>query len=123
MPYRITHDEALGVGVVTYSGLVTKADFAAASAAGFDLQKSRGVLRFLIDFESVEMGATKIDIYNLPSKAYEQGGLDRRTRIAVAMPSGEKLQQAALFYEDASRNRGWNVRVFPDRAAALAWLK
>jgi hypothetical protein len=27
------------------------------------------------------------------------------------------------FYEDACRNRGWNMRIFPDRGRALAWLQ
>ena len=124
MPYRIAHDEATGIVEVTYTGRVTKADFAAASAAAYEFQKSHGILRFLIEIaESAEMAATKVDIYNLPSKAYAQFGLDRRTRIAMLVPGTEALQQAAAFYEDASRNRGWNVRSFPGRSAAMAWLK
>ena len=38
------------------------------------------------------------------------------------LPLDDTAADRIQFFETACRNRGMNVRVFPDRAAALAWL-
>ena len=123
MGYRITHDEADKRVDVTYFGAVTRADFEAASAEAIGLQRTHGIVKFVIAFDGdTRITASKIDIYKLPTEDYGKAKVDRRTRIAVVLPEAEDARNAALFYEDASRNRGWNVRTFADHATAVSWL-
>jgi len=124
MGYRIAHDEAGRRVEVTYSGAVTRADFEAASADAIGMQRAKGILRFVILFDDdARITASKIDIYKLPTEDYGKAKVDRRTRIAVVLPEAGHARNAALFYEDASRNRGWNVRSFADHATAVSWLE
>lgn len=123
MPYRIAHDAAGGFVEVTYHGAVTRADFEAASADSLGFQRTKSVLNFMIAFDDdAKISVSKIDIYKLPTEDYTKARVDRRTRIAVVLPAAEHARNAALFYEDASRNRAWNVRTFEDRATAVSWL-
>ncbi len=54
--------------------------------------------------------------------AFEHLGLPRSLREALVLPPGSMTAADVQFYEDACRNRGWNMRIFPDREHALAWL-
>lgn len=38
------------------------------------------------------------------------------------MPAGTATAEDLAFYETVAHNRGYTVRVFVDRAEALAWL-
>ena len=53
---------------------------------------------------------------------YWQEEFDRRSRVAVILPTAASTLKGALFYETACQNRGWNARVFPDRQSAMDWL-
>ncbi len=52
----------------------------------------------------------------------ETRGLPRTLREALVLTPGLPDPGDARFYEDACRNRGWDIRIFPDRESALAWL-
>ena len=50
---------------------------------------------------------------------------DRTSRGALVLPHPSRTGEVndALFFENVCRNRGWNVRTFPGREEALAWLR
>lgn len=66
--------------------------------------------------------ASFADTYNLAERHYTDEELDRRSRIAVLLPTSASGCEAARFFETVSRNRGWNVRVCLDRQTAVEWL-
>ncbi len=43
-------------------------------------------------------------------------------RQALVVAGGGEMWKDAMFYEDTCRNRGWRVRVFTHRQAAIDWL-
>ena len=53
---------------------------------------------------------------------YVADGLERLSRVALVYPRSPKAKEAARFYETACINRGWNVRLFPERDDAIEWL-
>ena len=53
----------------------------------------------------------------------EGTGAARTLREAIVVPGSTLAAPDVQFYEDACRNRGWNVRLFPDRESAMAWLR
>ena len=122
MPHTLREDAGLGIVEVIFTGTITAQDMRASTAEAIALQKRTGAVNFLLNADGWDLKASLVDIYDLPTKTYWQEDLDRRTRIAVMLPHAASAKQGALFYSDASRNRGWNVRVFDDRAAAVEWL-
>ncbi|HUL94870.1 MAG TPA: hypothetical protein VLT89_02605 [Usitatibacter sp.] len=106
---------------ITYRGLIPAEQLRRVLEEFVALQSAAGVLRVLLDSREHEVASSRGEIVNFP-QAYEALGLDRRTRIAVIPPASPDGRKAATFYETACRNRGWNVRVHPDRDSAIAWL-
>ena len=121
MSFRVTHDGAQGLIEITYMGSISGDDLRTATREAIALQKQGDVLDFLVDAGAWDLKAALVDIYQLPAQYWKEG-VDTRSRIAVILPAHETTRDGARFYEDACRNRGWNVRVLPDRAAALEWL-
>jgi len=53
---------------------------------------------------------------------YEKLGMDKTTRIAVLVSNIETKAEELHFYENVCLNRGWHIRIFTDRDAAIEWL-
>lgn len=122
MPYTITHDTELDLVELTFIGSITGADLKEATTNCSKLQKVTGVRRFLVDGSDWDVVASAVDIYDLPDKQYWNERIQIETRIAVVLPNSARSQEAALFYENACQNRGWNAQVHLDRQSAVDWL-
>jgi hypothetical protein len=123
MPFTVTHDPELGIVELHFTGTISPDDLLQSSSRCFALQKEAAALRYIIDSDTWDLAVSPFDLHALPAREYPRAEIDRRTRIAVVAPTNDKALVNARFYEDACRNRGWNARIVPDRAAALAWLK
>jgi hypothetical protein len=119
----VTHDPSLGIVEVTFTGLLSGNDLREATTACIAIQKRTRATGFLVDMDRADMGASTLDIYDLPDSQYSEESLDIHSRIAVILPASPKAREAALFYEAACRNRGWHAKVLPDRQSAIDWLK
>ena len=122
MPYSVKHDAAQGIVVVTFAEYITGDDLRNVTTVATTFQKQTGVTRFLIDLNECEVTASYADIYELPAEQYSNESVFRNSRIAVILPVSASTQEAAQFYENACRNRGWNVQLCPGRQNALRWL-
>jgi hypothetical protein len=123
VPYSVTHDPSLGIVEVTFTGLLSGADLKKATRACISIQKQTRATGFLVDTGTADLGASTLDIHDLPGKQYGDEDLDIHTRIAVILPTSARTREAALFYEAACRNRGWHAKLLPDRQSAIDWLK
>ena len=122
MPYTVRHNPASGFIEVTFTGLMTGADLREVTTKAISLSKQEATTRFVIDAFAAELAALIYEIYDLPARQYVEEELSRETRAVVILPASEKARAAALFYETACRNRGWDVRTFSERQAAIDWL-
>jgi hypothetical protein len=86
------------------------------------LSKDHDNAGVLVDATEIELTASTFDLYDLPAHQYVVDGIDHRTGVAVVQPKSRKEQEAAQFYETACVNRGWRVRLFPNRDEAIKWL-
>ena len=121
MPYSATYLPDEDVVSIVYEGEVEPADGPGAIAASGELAERHGCRRFLADCSSVSVDVTLFDVLafvEMIVSAPPGPGL----REAVVLPLDATAADRIQFFETACRNRGMNVRVFPDRAAALAWL-
>ena len=78
-------------------------------------------LRLLADCTDLRGGHSVVDLYYTADWIARDPRL-RDLREAVLMPSAGPQVHDGEFWANACGNRGINVRVFTDRAAALAWL-
>jgi hypothetical protein len=104
-----------------YAGVVRPDELERAVLAAVDLAKQSGFFRFYTDLTDMAGGHSVGDLFALIA-AIEQLGLPRTLREAIVISGSALAAPQVQFYEDACRNRGWNIRIFPDRERALAWL-
>jgi len=121
MSWDVVHDPTINVVVVIYTGRTTGDDLRDATSAAILLGKEKGTTKFLVDATALEITASIFDIYELPTKQYEEGA-ERTSRIAVIRPVAPDALDAAKFYEMVCQNRGWFAKLFAGRQSAVSWL-
>jgi hypothetical protein len=104
-----------------YAGVVPPDELERTVRTAVDLARQSGIFRFYTDVSGLTGGHSVGDLFAVIGML-EGLGLPRTLREAIVMSGTVQRAQEVQFYEDACRNRGWNIRIFPDRAAALAWL-
>jgi hypothetical protein len=85
------------------------------------LASERKANRYLGDCTGLEHGGSASDTYAL-TRFYETLPIDRLSKEAIVLPAAEDAERDMRFYETTARNRGFNVRVFRSRQAAIRWL-
>jgi hypothetical protein len=89
--------------------------------AASTLAQSAKQYRFFADCSEMTGGHSVVDLYNLIRK-YETNGISRIMREAVILPKNPEAIPEVQFYETASFNNGYNVRIFTAHEEALSWL-
>ncbi len=82
------------------------------------LLKHHGYRRMLVDTREIEEGPDTLSAFELSSSHRQDLSLQVRLAILVT----PLLEPNARFSENVANNRGFQVRVFLDEAAAIAWL-
>jgi len=122
MPWTVQPDRKLGIVEVNLEGDYTADELRQCTPRAVRLGQEMGINRFLIDASELVVAPPVVDILKLPAGDYTKLGLDRQSRIAITLPANQEARAAAQFYETACLNRGWNVKLLPDRSAATQWL-
>lgn len=121
MPWRIEKLADHGVIEVIYDGMVTPAELHAAFASALAEGTATSCMLFLANLTALQGGHSIVDLYELIGRM-DSAGIDRRMKEAIVMPPVVPEGIDPSFFEDAARNRGFNVRIFRSREDALAWL-
>lgn len=120
-PWQVHWCAGPGCVEIVYAGQVSADELAASVEAALDLARAHGGTRYLTDCSALAGGHSVVDLYRLAERLTARG-LGAGLREAVILPTAVRYAPDATFWRDAGRNRGLEVEVFPDRAAALAWL-
>ena len=121
MPWRVDHDLELGIVHATYSGRVTAAEFKAGTLETIARMAEHRINLLLIDDSELEIAVSTSEIFQMPD-FYEKAHAHRSSRWALVHPPDPEALKHFRFYENVCRNRGWPVKLFSDRQAALDWL-
>jgi hypothetical protein len=119
---RLEYNSGLSFIAVELAGRIDGKDLRRITAEAITLGQQRGCLRYLVNAMNLELAATTFDIYDMPHRQYDELHLDRRTRIALVLPTLLREFEFARFYEIQCTNRGWNVKSFPVTDEAFKWL-
>ena len=122
MQYAVRYYASLGIVEVAYSGLITAPVLRDATTEAVGLQRQHGVTRFLVNLGDGDVRVAPEQLEDLLDQQYRQEEVNRRTRVAIVQPSAATAKQAAAYYVDASRRRGWVAEILADRNAAMDWL-
>ena len=120
--WRLGFNSRLSIIEVVLTARIDGHDLRRMTAEAISLGQQRGCLKYLVDAVNLELVATTFDIYDIPHRQYDELHLDRRTRIALVLPTSLREFEFARFYETQCTNCGWNVKSFPVPEEAFDWL-
>ena len=104
-----------------YIGALAAPELADAIAETTELAKQSGTLLLLGDCTELAGGHSLADLFFFVESVTADGGL-AGVREAILLPELPESTEMVRFWETACLNRGFSVRVFDDRQAALEWL-
>lgn len=122
MAYTLKFNRTLKIVELVFSGRLTAQESREATSKAIALGKEYGDADALVDAMEVELDVSIIDLLDLPERLYVEEEMNRRIRVAVVSPRLPKKQGDVRFYETSCLNRGWQVRLWPNRDDAIEWL-
>lgn len=114
--------EELKIIELVFGEKVTIEEMKTKAREGVELGVQKSTNLFLVDCTHLKKGGTIVQLYSI-GDFYEQLNIEPGTKQAVLLSTDAEPQRDIRFYETATRNRGFDVRVFADRAEAIAWLQ
>ena len=111
-----------GYVMVTVSGTLAVEEVTRMVTAARTLSDGEG-LPILYDMQRAVLGGvSKSDVFWMPRNLpVLKAPWARRVRVALVYPASHG--EDALFWENSFRNLGLDVKAFPQREVALAWLR
>lgn len=122
MAWQVAFDAPRRIVSVTYAGDVSGEEVRACVQKCIDLMRAEDTNLVYTEVGDVNrMDLSTTDVVGLPER-YRTLGLRGPFRQAIVAPAGSGAFDVVAFYETVCLNRGHQVRLFPDRERALAWL-
>jgi len=122
MPWKLEFTDKNRLLKVHYLGKFEAPELRAITLEIVAALMEKQTLRLLLDCHEAHFDVPTVAVYQLP-ELYDARGLSRQVHCAVVLPKDGYHKELFEFYEDVCRNRGYFVQLFPDAAAAVAWLK
>ena len=121
MTWCVDYKSDLGFIQVVYTGLVTLDEFKKSTNEVISLSKNHKTNRVLIDDSKLEIAVSTSEIYKLPL-FYDDVNANRKSKMALILPTSPQAREDVQFYETVCRNRGWFIKSFNERREAIDWL-
>lgn len=122
MKWKVELDKKLNLVILTYNGLISTHELYESSSDTVALTNKYEVKKMLVEAKKYRTNSKRSAIFKMINELYDLWGLNRSMDIAIIEPKDVSAKIIAQFYELASRNLGWEVKVFPNRKNALNWL-
>lgn len=123
MPWSIQRtEEHPRILEVCYTGLVTPAELNDCIGQAIATAHTHALSRVFTDCTRMTGGHSLVDLFGAIELMIARG-LAGTFVEAILLPSLPESEERVRFWETACYNRGIQVRLFADRAAALAWLE
>ncbi len=118
MPWQIQHATDKQMLVVNTTGTLCASAIAEMTREIFDAIAQTQSRKVLVDYSEAVRQLSPSDVYERPAQVAQfQGHRDVWTAVVF-----RELDEEAQFLEHVYVNRGFHVRVFDDRSAAMIWL-
>lgn len=119
--WSVEREPAQGWVVMRFDGALTRQDCARATRRAVEMMNAGAPQAFFVDVSAAHCTLGAGDIYAIPAM-WTHATVHRGSALAMLVDPALSDRRDTEFFENTCRNRGWNVRVFADRAAATDWL-
>jgi len=76
----------------------------------------------LCDCANLVVQANIVEVFEFFPGIYEKINVPKTVKLACLISEDAATAKEMVFYETICRNRGWQIRLFKDRNAAMQWL-
>ena len=121
MGIQVRYIEEIQVIESSFDKTYTKQDIIDSAKQAVSLANEKGTNLYLADCTKLTRGRSVIEIYGI-GDIYIGMNIPHGIRQAVILPTHKEIESNFRFYETATRNKGYDVKVFSDRIEAIAWL-
>lgn len=121
MAFELRYDDRAGYVRATLTGEMDINDVKAFFQAATDFARSHGCVKVIVDLREFVHRLSTFQLYDLSGFA-EQQGIRHIARVALLVNDSAEDSQDYPFVRAAFNNRGYQVRVFSEPAAASEWL-
>lgn len=104
-----------------FDGALTRQDCVRATRRAVEMMNPGVPQAFFVDVSAAHCTLGAGDIYAIPAM-WSHAAVHRGSALAMLVDPALSDRRDTEFFENTCRNRGWNVRVFADRADASDWL-
>ena len=121
MTWSVEREPTQGWVVMHFDGALTRQDCARATRRAVEMMNPGVPQAFFVDVSAAHCTLGAGDIYAIPAM-WSHAAVHRGSALAMLVDPALSDRRDTEFFENTCRNRGWNVRVFADRADASDWL-
>ncbi len=107
---------------VELSGMIGMADLWGVGPRCLAVAQERTTHAILADVREATLTAQTTELYRLSDSASEHG-FTRHYRVALVISDDPDQKESFTFFETVFVNRGFQIRLFSERDAALEWLR
>ncbi len=121
MGIQVRYIEEIRVIESMFDETYTPQDIIDSTKQAISFSKNMGTNLFLADCTKLKRSRSVLEIYGI-GDVFIGMNIPRGIRQAVILPAKKEIESNSRFYETATRNKGYDVKVFSDRFEAIAWL-
>jgi hypothetical protein len=122
MPWEIKILRNEDIINIVCSGNIDYEQILQMSSEGINAEKKHGINKYLVDDRDITPDLSISEISKLP-KAFKEQGLEPWNKVAIIFSSKSTKKEEFSYFETASFNYGFLIRLFSDEKQALEWLK
>jgi len=121
MPYTVKFLDGEGIVEIVAVGELTIEDYIKLIEDAVDMLLQKNTRLLYLDTSDLSASIKATEILSIPD-LWESIGVSRANKLAVLIPKDESLHEDIKFFENVSRNRGWQVKLFDKKNDAFEWL-
>lgn len=122
MPWHVEYLPDAHIILVTNSGALNYTDYKNQTIKARKLAKQHKTHGTLVDDRDLINNASEFDLIDMPD-LYEELSVSSHSRIAIWVDQEKIQNKQFLFFEEICTKRGWQVKLFTDKSAAISWIK